>query len=1058
MKTSCKIIFVFLALLCVINTQSQTVNPKFIDGKVYFKINDNSTLGGNITDGNVDIKSVGFLSSLSAKYQISKVTIPYYKAKDQKLQKTFLLEFSNYSLVDQLISDLKNVNKIEYAEKAPIFKLFYNPNDPYYGTVSGGFLSANAKWHLDRIKADSGWNISKGYSHIKVAVLDNAIWAQHPDLVNKIVLKYDIADNDTNTTPPTADLSWSHGTHTSGLVGAQSDNGVGVASIGYNVSLIVGKVARDSDGALIAGYEGIIWAADNGADIISMSWGSTQYMQTMQNIINYAYNKGCVLVAAAGNDGNDTLQYPASLDHVISVGSTDGNDAKSSFSCFNPLVDVCAPGGNPSGGFSLFTVLSTTYSDASQFGAGLYGVTGKYDVMSGTSMSTPIVAGLCGLIKSVDTTLTPEKLENILKLGCDDIYPLNTGYIGQLGAGRINAYKSLKIAQDSLKTVVADFTASTTVILAESSINFTDMSFGNPNSWNWSFPGGTPSSSTDQNPANIVYNNAGTFPVTLTISDGTNNNTETKTDYIIVKSPPSSAWKTQATHFTAQYRGIRNISIVSPAIAWASAYDGSGQGAVVLEFTRTKDTGNLWAPGVMSGLPSGLNMSKLFAINYDTAFAALYGNTSGGNAIFRTNDGGVTWTNQPSADFSGSAAFPNIVHFFDANNGICLGDPNGGSYEIYTTSDGGNLWTRVPSANIPTAASGEFGYNGDGDYEVIGNTIWYGTNKGNVIKSTDRGQHWTKYTTGCAEVTNITFTDTLHGIMEYKTANSQGQLTHFEMKITSDGGETWQALNPTGTYYKSDIDAVPGKTGMYISTGISQNLIECGSAFSLDYGYSWTQIDDSVQYTCVKFFDYNTGWAGGFNQDANSEGIWKWLGLIHDDVTIYPDFIADSFTIHVGSSINFTDLSLGNIMNRQWSFIGGTPASSTDINPTNIVYNTVGNYEVSLTASNPDTSVTKTKVAYIHVIDGSSITENQGKNNISIFPNPSTGFITIDFGTAKVLNIRVYDLLGKIIFNEDNINFANQRKALDLSSLTKGIYLIELNGDNLKEKKKIVIY
>lgn len=1048
-----------MAFIIVVNGQSQTVNPKFIDGRIYFKINDNSSLGGAISNGTVDIKSVDFLQQIAEKYSIIKLTVPYYKAKDQKLQKTFLLEFSNYQMVDQLISELKTVSKIEYAEKAPIFKLFYNPNDTYYGTVGGAFFNANAKWHLDRIKADSAWDISKGIANVKVAVLDNAIWAQHPDLANKIVLKYDIADNDTNTTPPTMDLTWSHGTHTSGLVGAQSDNGIGVASIGYNVSLIAGKISRDSDGALIAGYEGIMWAADNGADIISMSWGSTQYMQTMQNIINYAYNKGCVMVAAAGNDGNDTLQYPASLDHVISVASTDGTDGKSSFSCYNPQVDVCAPGGNPGSGFSLFTVLSTTYSDASMIGAGLYGVSGKYDVMSGTSMSCPIVAGLCGLIKSVDTTLTPEKLENILKLGCDDIYPLNSGYIGQLGAGRVNAFRSVKIAQDSIKAITADFTASTTTILAESGINFTDLSYGTPTSWSWSFAGGTPSTSNDQNPNNIIYNSAGTYTVTLTISDGTNSNTETKTNYIIVKNPASSAWKTQSTHFTSQYRGIRNISIVNPAIAWASAYDGSGQGAVVLEFTRTKDTGNLWTPGVIGGLPSGLDMSKLFAINYDTAYAALYGNTTGGNAIFRTNDGGTTWVSQPTAEFLGTSAFPNIVHFFDVNNGICLGDPNGGSYEIYTTSDGGTLWTRVPAANIPSAASGEYGYNGDGDYEVIGNTIWYGTNKGNVIKSTDRGQHWAKFATGCAEVTNLTFSDTLHGLMEYKTVNTQGQITSFQMKSTSDGGETWNILVPTGSYFKSDIDAVPGKAGMYVSTGISQNLIECGSAFSLDYGSSWTQIDDSVQYTCVKFFDYNTGWAGGFNQDANTEGIWKWLGLIHDDVTLYPDFVADSITIIVGHSVNFTDLSLGNILNRQWDFAGGTPSISNDVNPLNIVYNTVGDYEVSLTVSNPDTSVMKTKVAYIHVVNGSSVSEKQGPTGLSIYPNPTKGVINIDFGIlSNITDIKVYDLFGKLLFFENINSSFLKRKTIDLSSAVKGVYILEINGYNLKEKRKIIIY
>ena len=1042
-----------LLLLWASAGNAQTIGNKFQDGKIYLKIADDAVWNFESENGEVQLERAGVISPFIEPYKITRIHCPFHNIPDKGLRNTWLIEFGESSAADMLIAALSAVPGVEYTEKVPVFRLFLTPNDTYYGTVSGLFGSANAKWHLDRIRADSAWDLNHGSSLVTVAVLDNAIWTAHPDLSTKIVQAWDVADNDPDPNPPTADLTWSHGTHTSGLVGAKTNNGIGVASIGYDVSLMAVKVARNSDGALVAGYEGIIWAADHGADVISMSWGTTQYFQTMQNIINYAYNKGCVMVAAAGNDGNDTIQYPAGLNHVISVASTDGSDQMSSFSCYGPWIDVCAPGGFPSGGAGLFSVLSTTCSDASFFGAGAYGVSGKYDVMQGTSMSCPIVAGLCGLMLSADSTLTPEKLENLLKISCDNIDAQNPGHIGDLGSGRINAFKAVKTVQDSARTLVADFMVSENIILVGSSVDFTDLSAGSPVSWQWSFPGGIPSASTSQNPTGIVYSSPGIFPVTLTVGDGTTNNTEIKNAFIMVRKLPSSVWIPQATGFVTQYRGIRNISIVNPQVAWASAYDGSGAGATVLEFTRSWDGGATWTPGTIQGLPTGMDLSELFAINRDTAWAALWGNTSGGKGIFKTTDGGMNWTAQPSAAFSGSAAFPNTVYFWDDNNGVCLGDPNGGYFEFYTTSDGGNNWTRVPQSNIPAPASGEYGYNGGKDYAVVGNTIWFGTNKGNVFKSTDRGLNWTSAPAGCAEVSNIAFTDENNGLLEYKAFNqTTGQLTAFQLKKTSDGGLTWQNVNFSGDLFKSDIDAVPGKTGMYVATGSFQDLNMCGSSYSLDYGQNWTMIDDSVQYTCVRFYDLNTGWAGGFNQSQSSEGIWKWMGLIQDSVNIIPEFIADKTQINVGDTVNFTDLSLGTIQNYAWTFGGGQPSASAAQHPAEIIYNTAGDYTVTLVCSNSDTSASRVKTAYIHVSQGGSVSDNVNVLQFEIFPNPASGYFNIQCST--VAGYWVTDLHGKTLLKGLTVEGENR---IESSLLSAGCYFVKLIHPNGISSQKLII-
>jgi PKD repeat protein len=1044
-----------ILLFTISSTFSQTIYPWTQDGKIYIKIQDQVANPFPVEQGRVNLNDVSFLQDKIADFGITSMRNPFYTAKDTKLERTFLITFTDIQRIDQLIALLETENVIEYAEKVPIFKMFLTPNDTYYGDLSGILGTVNGNWHLDAISAENAWDISTGNPNIKVAVIDNGIYVAHPDLDSKIVAQIDLADLDNDPTPPTADLTWSHGTHTSGLVAAETNNNQGVASIGNNISLMAVKVGRDLDGALIAGYEGIFWAADNGADVISMSWGSTQYFQTMQNTVNYAYNKGCVLVAAAGNAGNDTIEYPAGLAHVISVASVDEGDGLSSFSCYGPWIDVCAPGGMASGSF-LFSVLSTTYSDASFIGAGLYGVSGKYDVMSGTSMSCPIVAGLCGLMLSVDSTLTPEKLEDLLKLSCDNIDAQNSGHLGDLGAGRVNAWHALQAVQDSAVNLVADFYVSNTAVMVNDSINFFDNSLGAPISWNWSFPGGTPATSTDQNPTGIYYAAPGFYPVTLTISDGTTNNTETKTNFILVKSLASSAWIPQSTGFPAMYRGIRNISIVNPQIIWASAYDGSGGGANVLEFTKTSDGGNNWESGLI-GIPSTCSVSELFALNTDTAWVATYGNTTGGNAIFRTNDGGQTWTAQASAVYSGTSAFPNTIYFWDANDGVCLGDPNGGYFEIYTTNNGGDTWTRVPQANIPAPLTGEYSYNGGKDYDVVGDVIWYGTNKGNVFKSVDRGLNWTSVATGNPEVTNITFGDADHGIVQYKTYNTgTGEVVLFEMQSTDDGGLTWNDINYTGDIYKSDIDAVPGHPGMYIVTGSSQTLTNCGSSFSLDFGQSWTKIDDSVQYTCVKFHDINTGWAGGFNVDSTTEGIWKWMGLIQDSINIIADFIADSTTINIGGTIDFTDLSLGNVDSWDWDFNGGTPASSSIQNPSGILYSAVGDYTVTLTCSNADTSVAKTKTMYIHVVDPSAaIGEIQQNNLLSVYPNPADEniYLQSNFNLENAL-LHLYDMTGKRVAEYTISIIAGQAIRIEINQVEAGFYMLELyNGKEIFRNK-----
>lgn len=207
-----------------------------------------------------------------------------------------------------------------------------------------------------------------------------------------------------------------------------------------------------------------------------------------------------------------------------------------------------------------------------------------------------------------------------------------------------------------------------------------------------------------------------------------------------------SYFKIMAQQWTPQVSNIdpnnyvQFIDAVDTNIVWGLTSARAGQTIPVQEFTRTVNGGSTWVAGTINNAVNH-GPSSIMALNADTAWVAMF-NVSGGGTILRTDDGGANWTPQTTATFAAPGGFPNIVHFFDANDGICMGDPNGGYFEIYTTNNGGTNWVRVPQANIPANQAGEFGitdvFTSFGD-----STLYFGTNQGRIYKSLDRGQSWT---------------------------------------------------------------------------------------------------------------------------------------------------------------------------------------------------------------------------------------------------------------------------------------------------------------------------
>jgi thermitase len=208
-----------------------------------------------------------------------------------------------------------------------------------------------------------------------------------------------------------------HGTHCSGISAAITNNKIGIAGVAPKVKILAVRVLNaDGEGYLSDVVNGITYAADRGAKVISLSLGSPRGSQTLQKAIQYAKKKGSVIIAAAGNDGTSSPTYPAYYSNVISVAATDKNDQKAYFSNYGQWVDLAAPG---------VDIISTWLNK-------------KYETHSGTSMSTPLVAGIAGLLASKGKS--PKEIEQILKNTADPIP--GTGQYWK--NGRVNAAKAVE--------------------------------------------------------------------------------------------------------------------------------------------------------------------------------------------------------------------------------------------------------------------------------------------------------------------------------------------------------------------------------------------------------------------------------------------------------------------------------------------------------------------------------------------------------------------------------------------------------------------------------------
>lgn len=335
-------------------------------------------------------------------------------------------------------------------------------------------------------------------------------------------------------------------------------------------------------------------------------------------------------------------------------------------------------------------------------------------------------------------------------------------------------------------------------------------------------------------------------------------------------------WTEAATGFATPARSLNSISIVNANVIWANAFDNTNQlnpSFTIREFTRSIDGGNTWTASSINLGPNSTDMgsSSITAASATTAWISVSPGVTNTGGIWKTIDGGTNWTKQPTALFDSADSYPNFVYFWDANNGIAQGDPEGGEFEIYTTSDGGTTWNRVPGANIPNPSpiGAEFGYFNR--YTVSGNTIWFGTDQGRIFKSSDKGLTWTVNLIPTPSVDfaldRFTFSNANKGLlMLYSSAT---------LYSTSDGGATWTLVPKTGNLFNTNIAYIPG-TSKVISSAYANPL---GSSFSLNDGLTWVTMDTGIFRGELAFLNDSFGFSAGMNTNATTGGISKFTGI-----------------------------------------------------------------------------------------------------------------------------------------------------------------------------------
>ena len=725
---------------------------------------------------------------------------------------------------------------VEYATPEFIAKLSYTPNDPRYSTQN----------YLAPMKVAAAWDVTKGSKDVIVAIVDSGLDWAHEDLAaNVFSNKKEIAgngkdddstgyvddvrgwdfvgsvslqeaasgilkpDNDAKGTCDSMNERLGHGTTVGGCAAGIGDNGKGIAGTGFGVTILPCKIGSDNPAfpGLLQGYQAIRYAADMGADIINCSWGGSGADPGGQEVIDYAISKGSVVVAAAGNDGVDTDvydMYPACFDGVLSVGATNNSDQVVGFSNYGWRITTFAPGQS---------ILSSYPGN-------------QYRAADGTSFSSPLVSGICALVKTIHSDWTPQQILMHIR-GTSDAMASVPASRRPKYWGRVNAERAVKTNRlwtsgeripglfvsnyrvgagtsitkreptdvvITVKNVLAD-AATSAVDIASLDSRATIVSGASTNTGAIARDGSRDLTVRIQLDANYPWYEA-TIPLSVTMRSGTYSN-------IQVVTVPVRLTSTNSLVLTGNADGLlfTNAKNVGSSEVWGTATVSNGQ--------------NAWFRIASGRLSANALQFKPVAFDAVSGRGFVGGILNSSPVIARYSGG-----NWPTTSVSTIASSVIGINMKSTNEGVFIGDALTNRFGVGRTTDGGVTWTAFGTA--PQVLTGEklrpnvHFFNGD--------LMWFITSSNRTGRSTDGGKTWQMSTLGITGATpvSIAFRDDKNGLMLYNTSSG------YKLAATIDGGTKWTAL-------ATDLKPM-GATPLTVTSSGDHHLIVCddGAVFGTD--------------------------------------------------------------------------------------------------------------------------------------------------------------------------------------------------------------------------------
>ena len=946
-------------------------------------------------------------------------------SKSEALKRTYRVECIEEGQLDNLMRQLSSNPNVEYAEHIQFAQRFITPNDLLPNTVG-----TNGQWYLYKVRAQQAWDIQTGDSTIKVAICDDAFDINHPDMQGVFNPGSDVAGFDSDVTPPTPEFD--HGTFIAGLIAANTNNNIGIASLAYGVKIIPIKIANDFDPTQASyGLEGINEAVNLNADLINVSWGFSDLSQSLLSVVENALQAGIPIIAAAGNTGDVTVNYPAGCLGVISVASTTNTDARSSFSTYGSSIDISAPGS------SLYSIKPG----------------GLYTVKSGTSFSAPLVTAAVALMLSQNNELSNEQIISCLRSGADNIDIFNPTAQGLMGAGRLNVQQSLNCLVQLNAQYDVEILSILNPTLSSCNTNFSpvvrvrnngsqtitslqlncqlDANF--PVQYNWT--GSIAQGQIELITLNSLSAPVGNHSIKISSSSSLNgsqtdaysgNNYKIRYFQIVSSSGQPLPFNEDFSsgNFTSKNWSIENVSsdftweiaavsgnspgntaarlpyFIDYAIGerdylTTPTFNFSGYSSITLDFDIAYKERIL---GITDSLilsisnDCGENWIRLMQVpNYEDPFGGLI--TSVNGAEFFVPQVAADWCGSPNAlcksfDLTNFAGSTNVRLRFEGYNG------NGGNIYIDNINISGELSNEPPIAN----------FNADGNQGVCQNRQVTFNNTSLNLPTT---YQWF-FEGGVPSSSNL-----LNPTITY---NNPGNYDVKLIAINQNGIDSLLLNNYITIYPLPEVLAIASPDS--ICRGSSASLIASGA-----FQYQWnaglgltTLIGDTVQASPFNSANYSVT---GVTEEGCTDVGTVFLAVLQPPAQ--PVITLDGVSITTSPAYSYV-----------W-YLNGVELPDSD----SITWlpDTNGNYNVRIYDEFGCTSISGifaiTFVGIEHLNDFSG----------SIYPNPANSKVYVKT-TGKLVKLQLYSVEGKFV---KEVNYTNE---LDLEGISDGTYLLKIVDSN----------